>query len=55
MNSMAEGANMQVKTGWEKDMEALIERTRKNWKNTGKVKKSSGVTGSVCLGNKVRK
>ena len=49
------GANMQVKTGWEKDMEALMERTRKNWKKTGKVKKSSGVTGSVCLGNKGRK
>ena len=46
---------MQVKTGWIKEMEALMERTRKNWKNTGKVKKASGVTGSVCLGSKERK
>ena len=46
---------MQFETNWKKEMETLMERTRKNWKNTGKVKKAGGVTGSICLGSKENK
>ena len=42
---------MQIKTGWKEEMDELMKRTRKNWENTGKAKKASGVTGSICLSN----
>jgi hypothetical protein len=39
-----------VDTGWKKEMDALVKRTSKNWENTGKNKKSSGLSASLNLG-----
>ena len=43
-----------IDTGWKKDMDALMKRTHKNWKNTGKNKKSCGISASLNLGKAVR-
>ena len=39
-----------VRTGWEKDMEALCAHTAKNWWKTGNRNCSAGVTGTIELG-----
>jgi len=41
-----------IDTGWKKEMDALMVRTSKNWRNTGKNKKASGLSGSLNLGKK---
>ena len=38
-----------MSTTWKQDMDALYEATIKNWENTGKVRKASGVSGSINL------
>ena len=44
---------MKIKdTGWKQEMDALYERTRKNWENTGKAKKAKGVSGIISLAKK---
>tara|TARA_R110002020_G_scaffold215949_2_gene423288 strand:- start:1110 stop:1286 length:177 start_codon:yes stop_codon:yes gene_type:complete len=40
-----------VRTGWEKDMEALCAYTEKNWWKTGNRKVATAVTGSLSLEN----
>jgi hypothetical protein len=41
-------------TGWKKEMDALMKRTTKNWKNTGKNTKSRGISASLNLGKAVQ-
>ena len=41
-------------TGWKQEMDALYERTRKNWENTGKAKKANGVGDTISLAKKKR-
>jgi len=43
-----------IDTGWKKEMDALMKTTSKNWLNTGKSKKTSGISASLNLGKAVR-